>query len=108
MKTCKFCGAEKSPNEFLTTNKCFDCVREYKKNYRKTHKEEISSYRKRTTKTLSSWYVNKILTGNLGYRKDEITPELIRETRERIIMKRKRKDENFNFNSGVTTNNRLL
>ena len=47
MKTCIKCGIKKDETEFYKgRNKCKECIKEYKKEYRQKNKERIKEYNK--------------------------------------------------------------
>ena len=56
------------------------------------NKEKIKDYRKNGIKELKNWYVRVLLMQSYGYLKEEITPELIKETRRRLLEKRREKN----------------
>lgn len=121
-KLCKYCNTEKELYEFRTNHQCYECAKAkskeyyntnkekrinyimqrrdrqkylaYQKTYRENdmNKEKIKDYRKNGIKELKNWYVRVLLMQSYGYLKEEITPELIKETRRRLLEKRREKN----------------
>jgi len=79
----------------------------YQTNWRKNNKEKFENYRKNGAKDLKYWYVVKNLTCTHGYELSEITPEMIKETRLRILKFRK-KHETIYFDANSNFDDRLL
>lgn len=105
-KKCSTCGEVKSINEFYKrkrrkdglSSQCKCCENKVKKEYRKNHHKEIKEYRKKYQEKhkiykkecralLKSWYIkDKLIL--LGWRKEDITEEIIEEHRNIIKTKR--------------------
>ena len=105
-KKCSKCGEVKPINEFYKhkrkkdglASQCKCCENKIKEEYHKKHLKEIKEYRKKYQKKhkiykkecvalLKSWYIKQHLI-KYGWRKENITEEIIKEQRNIIKTKR--------------------
>jgi len=57
MKTCIKCGIKKDETEFYKgRNKCKECIKEYKKEYRQKNKERIKEYYQKNKECIKEYY----------------------------------------------------
>lgn len=103
-KTCKKCRAQWCKTYYIKNKKkLLENIREYQKSekhkaflqgaknklnqkiWREQHREEMKEYRINGIRSLSKWYIMKVLISNHGYDHSEITPRLIRETKLQIL-----------------------
>ena len=94
-KKCSKCGEVKLFSEFYKHksrkdglhSQCKCCANKTKEVWRKKHLKEIKEYHKKDRALLKNWYIMDTLI-LLGWRKENITEEIIKEQRNIIKTKR--------------------